>query len=221
MAKYCGRRHDARAMPRASAKAERPERFGPAYYDRFYRDPRTRVSDARAIDRLAGFVAGYLRHLDVDVRSILDVGCGLGHWRTAARTHFPRARWHGVEFSQHLCDEHGWTQGSIVDLDPERAFGQARFDLVVCQGVLQYLDDKQAARALGNLAQWCGKALYLEALTTRDWQENCDRTRTDGDVHLRSGAFYRRRLQRHFTALGGGLFARDDAGITLFELEAP
>ena len=206
---------------RSSAPATTPDRFGPEYYRRFYDDPATRVADAEGVSVLAGFVAAYLRDLDVDVRTILDVGCGHGHWRTAASSLWPRAKYHGVEFSTHLCERFGWTQGSVVDFDPKAAFGRERFDLVVCQGVLQYLDDRGAARALQNLGRWCDDALYLEALTARDWRENCDQKRTDGDVHLRTGDWYRQRLHKRFRAAGGGVFVARRAPVAFFELEAP
>ncbi len=209
-------------MPTPSPK-KRPARagdsFGADYYRRFYQDPTTRVGDLAQTRRLAAFVGAYLAHLDVPVRSILDVGCGVGHWRTAAEALWPRARYHGVEVSEHLCARHGWTRGSVADLDPGAAFGRATFDLVVCQGVLQYLDDREAAKALQNLARWTDGALYLEALTERDWRENCDRSRTDGDVYLRPGSFYRRRLRPHFQDCGGGVFTARRAGVSLFELE--
>ncbi|MBL9078166.1 MAG: methyltransferase domain-containing protein [Planctomycetes bacterium] len=215
-------------MPRAASQPNRrraPSRPGAAepfdadYYRRFYGDPQTRVSDAAAVRKLATFVASYLRYLELPVRTILDVGCGMGHWRTAAAELWPRARWFGVEYSVHLCERFGWTQGSIVDLDVRAATGRTGFDLVVCQGVLQYLDDAAAAKAIGNLGRWCTGALYLEALTAADWRVNCDRTRTDGAVHLRRGAWYRTRLQRHFRSCGGGVFASRRTGVTLFELE--
>ena len=207
--------------PRRPAPTATTERFGPEYYRRFYGDERTRVSDAPTIQKLATFVAAYLRHLDVAVHSILDMGCGVGHWRHAARAQWPRAKYHGVEYSEYLCGEHGWTRGSVLDFAPQQQLGRDRFDLVVCQGVLQYLDTSAARRAIDNLASWTGTALYLEALTTHDWEQSCDRDRTDGDVHLRTGAWYRRQLDRHFQALGGGLFVKKDADVTLFELEAP
>ena len=76
-----------------------------------------------------------------------------------------------------------------------------------------------AAAALATLGQWTDGALYLEALTRRDWEENCDRSVTDGEVHLRSGAFYRRRLGRDFQDCGGGVFCARRADVALFELE--
>jgi SAM-dependent methyltransferase len=208
-------------QPRRRAAAAADERFDRAYYDRFYRDPDTRVSDAQAVGKLAALVAAWTAHLDLPVRTILDVGCGLGHWRAAAKRRWPRAAYFGVERSRHLCDELGWTQGSIVDFDPAAAFGAPTFDLVVCQGVLQYLDDDEADAALANLARWTDGALYLEALTRTDWRERCDRDRTDGAVRLRTGAWHRRRLRPAFTAVGGGVFVARRAGCTFFELETP
>jgi len=189
-------------------------RFDADYYRRFYGARRTRVADLGATRRLAGFVVGYLRYLRLPLRSVLDLGCGLGLWRTALQGLAPSARYHGVEVSDYLCERFGWTHGSVVDHRPGRSY-----DLVVCQGVLQYLDDGDAARALDNLARLSRGALYLEALTRRDWRDNCDRSVTDGAVHLRDVAFYRDRLRRHFTAVGGGVFVRTTAGVTTFELE--
>lgn len=193
--------------------------FDADYYRRYYQDGSTRVSDRQEILRLATFVKAYLAYLQVPVRSILDVGCGVGHWQQAAKKLWPRARYFGVEYSEHLCERFGWHRGSIVSLDPAAELGRASFDLVVCQGVLQYLDDDAAAASLQNLGEWTEGALYLEALTERDWRENCDRERTDGAVHLRPATFYRRRLRRAFQDCGGGVFCSRSAGVALFELE--
>lgn len=193
--------------------------FDESYYRRFYGDAKTRVSDQREVDRLARFVKGYLDYLQVPVRSVLDVGCGVGHWQRAVGALWPKARYYGVEYSAYLCERFGWHQGSVATLDPGRELGRDAFDLVVCQGVMQYLDDATAAAALANLGRWTDGGLYLEALTKRDWDENCDRSVTDGDVYLRTGAFYRRRLGADFQDCGGGVFCARRAGVALFELE--
>ena len=211
------RRSEARdALPDAAAG---DGRFGPDYYRRYYGDRRTRVSDLAAVRRLLTFLKGYLAYLRLPVRSVLDVGCGTGQVGIVCRELWPRARYHGFEYSEHLCERYGFAHGSAADFDPQAAFGRDRFDLVVCRGVMQYLDDRAAARALHNLGRWTAGALYLEALTERDWQENCDRERTDGDVELRPGSYYRRRLARDFQTAGGGLFVARSAGVAMFELE--
>ncbi len=189
--------------------------FDAAYYRRFYEQPGTRVSDQKSVLRLAGFVVSYLRYLQLPIKHVLDLGCGMGHWRSALRQLAPKARHHGVEHSDYLCERFGWQKGSAVDHAPGRTF-----DLVVCQGVLQYLDDRSASSAIENLAALSHGALYLEALTAKDWKTNVDRSVTDGDVHLRAGSWYLRRLRRHFVPLGGGVFVKRDCGIALFELES-
>lgn len=188
-------------------------KFDRAYYDRFYRDPGTRVATRRGFLRLGRFVAAYLRYLEVDVETVLDLGCGVGHWRDAARRCWPRARYTGVEISPYLCREYGWRRGSVVDWDGDPA------DLVICHGVLQYLPARDARRALRNLARLAHGALYLEVLTREDWDQNVDQRVTDGDVYLRPAAWYRRELARRFVPCGGGLFVPADAGVVLFELE--
>jgi O-methyltransferase involved in polyketide biosynthesis len=91
--------------------------------------------------------------------------------------------------------------------------------LITCNGVLQYLDDRAAARALANLARLSSGVLYFNALTSEDWQRNADRTVTDGDVHLRSATWYRSRLQRRFFEIGGGFWLRRGIGVALWSLE--
>jgi len=63
--------------------------------------------------------------------------------------------------------------------------------------------------------------LYVSALTREDWRENCDRSRTDRAVNLRSGAWYRRRLQKSFRYLGVGVWLRKDVSAVLWDLERP
>src|SRR5690606_8085648 len=79
-------------------------------------------------------------------------------------------------------------------------------DLVICQGVLQYLRASEAQQAMRALSRLTSGALYLEVLTREDWEHNCAQDRTDGDVSLRSSAWYRRHLQPRFIAIGGGIF---------------
>jgi len=150
------------------------------------------------------------------VRRVLDAGCGLGHLRAAVRERFPRARYVGLETSAYLCRRYGWLQESVADYSPKQPF-----DLVFCHDVLQYLDDRAAARALSNLGRLSRGALYFSVLTAGDWRRNADRARTDSGVHLRPAAWYQARLLKHFRHIGGGLLVRRGFDPLMWELERP
>src|SRR5690606_8441355 len=123
---------------------------------------------------------------------------GFGYWQPVIARHFPNASYTGVEFSEYLCRTYGWTRGSVVDFAADRPF-----DLVICQGVLQYLDDEQADLAIKNLGRLTRQFLYLEVLTIQDWTRNCDQSVTDGETFKREGNWYRERLAPLFQNLGG------------------
>ena len=100
----------------------------------------------------------------------------------------PRAQYVALESSEYLCRRYGWLPGRIEDYHTS-----APFDLVICYDVLQYLSSDAAQRALANFARLCRGVLYFSALTRFDYEHNCDRARTDAQVHLRSARWYRTR----------------------------
>jgi trans-aconitate methyltransferase len=162
----------------------------------------------------ARLIAAVLAQAGIPVRRILDAGCGIGLLRKPFSEVLPKARYIGVDASDYLCARFGWTKGSVIDFAPKMPG-----DLVVCYDVLQYLDDRNAARAIANLARLSRAALYVSALTREDWRDNCDRSRTDRAVHLRSGDWYRQRLKRHFRYLGFGVWLRKDVTPLLWDME--
>jgi SAM-dependent methyltransferase len=192
----------------------REYRFDESYYRRYYTDPRTRVMTGEEYAALGDFVCSYLKYMGQPVRRVVDLGCGLGLWRSALARHFPQASYTGVETSEYLCRRYGWRRGSVIDFGARHPF-----DLVICQGVLQYLPPAEAEVALANLARLCRGALYFDALTREDWEENVDREHTDGDVYLRAGGWYRRRLAKFFINAGGGVFVSHESPAIVFELE--
>lgn len=189
--------------------------FDKAYYRRYYEDPKTRVASDDDSRRLARFLSGYLAYLQQPVRNVVDLGAGLGQMRPAIRAEFPRAKYVGVERSEYACKRYDLTQGSVVDFK-----ARGRFDLVICKGVLQYLNRSEAERALENLAELCRGCLYLEALTQEDWDHAADQSVTDGEVYLRPARFYRSRLAREFRNAGGGLFVHERSPAVLYSLES-
>jgi len=190
--------------------------FDARFYQRYYLDPETRVASRADALRLGRFVCAYVAYLGFTVKRVLDAGCGLGHLRRPVREFFPRARYVGLETSDWLCRRYGWTRGSIARYAPKQPF-----DLVFCHDVLQYLEDREAIRALRNLSRLSRGALYFSVLTQEDWRRNADQSRTDSGVHLRPADWYKARLARHFRPLGGGLMVRRGFDPLLWELERP
>jgi trans-aconitate methyltransferase len=190
--------------------------FDSAYFRKYYFDAATRVTTAADMRGRAQLIAAVLRQAGIPVRRILDAGCGIGLLREAFAAAIPRARYEGLEASDYLCTRYQWTKGSVVDFAP-----RSPSDLVVCYDVLQYLGDRDAARAIANLAKLSRAAIYVSALTREDWRANCDRTRTDRAVRLRSGDWYRRRLRRRFNYVGLGVWLRKDVDAILWDLERP
>ncbi len=190
-------------------------RFDQAYYQRFYFDPRTAVTSRAEMRARARLIGAFTAHIGLPVRRILDAGCGTGLLRAPLRRALPKAAYVGLEMSEYLCRRYGWQSGRLQDYRPETPF-----DLVICYDVLQYLEAREAAGALANFARLCRGVLYFSALTRRDWQMNCDRSRTDSEVHLRAAQWYRTRLRRHFREVGAGFWLRRGAPLTVWELES-
>ena len=191
------------------------KRFDKAYFDRFYRDPATRSATRRDAELQADFILAYLRHLRLPIRRIVDIGCGLGRLLRALGNALPQARALGVDVSSYLCGEFGWEHAGLPNYSPPNPF-----DLVICYDVLPYLAEDDAAAAIATLVEVTGKALYFGALTEEDLAF-CDRDRTDLDVHLRPGAWYRQRLGQRFEAIGGGLWLKKPLRTALWTLDRP
>ena len=198
------------------AAAVTPNPFDEAYFRRFYFDPRTRVTTAAEMRAKARMITAVLDRCELPVRSVLDAGCGVGALRAPFAKLWPTATYTGLERSEYLCARYGWIQGSVADFAPD-----CSYDLVVCYDVLQYLDDRTAARALANLTRLARFAIYLSALTHVDWRDYCDQRLTDGAVHLRPADWYRRRLARRFRFVGCGVWVRRGVETCQWELERP
>jgi SAM-dependent methyltransferase len=193
-----------------------PPAFNAAYYRRFYLTAATRAMSRAQTDTRGALIAALVKQLDIPVKRILDVGCGMGWYRRPLQKVFRDATYTGTEFSEYLCKAKGWTHGYIVDLK-----FKDKFDLVICADVIQYLSNRDAEQAIANLAKWCRGALYFHVPTKLDWQENVDPSGTDTQVHLRSAAWYQKRLSQHFVHAGCGVHIKDTVPFAQWELEEP
>jgi 2-polyprenyl-3-methyl-5-hydroxy-6-metoxy-1,4-benzoquinol methylase len=189
--------------------------FDYEYYKRYYYDPKTAVTNKREMQSRARLIAAYAEHTGLPTRRILDAGCGTGLLRPWLKRYLPRATYTGIEASEYLCQRYGWQHASIEAYKPS-----APFDVVVCYDVMQYLDSAKADRAMANFGKLCRGVLYFTALTRVDWEHNCDRTRTDSNVHLRSAQWYRSRLRTSFREAGCGFWLRRGAPFTVWDLES-
>jgi SAM-dependent methyltransferase len=189
--------------------------FDEAYYRRFYENPRTAVISHKDVERLAMFVIHYLAYLHVPVKAVLDAGCGVGMWRDVLKKYDNDIVYTGIDVSPYLCAKFGWKQGSIVNFK-----SREKYDLVICQGVLPYLDDSEVGAGIKNLSKVCRGALYLEAVTDEDRKSGVyDVKKTDGKIYLRKAQWYREYIHRYFIGCGGGLFFPKNTDVALFELE--
>lgn len=188
--------------------------FDQAYYRRFYLDPETRIYDEAHHGRIVTAVVALIEWFGGELRDVLDVGAGVGRWGKWLAQHRPGVEYVSTELDPEVCKLYGHQRRDIVTWR-----GKRKFDLVVCQGVVPYLDGKGAAAALENLAAMSRGFLFFEAITKHDLEEVCDTTKTDVRVHARTGEFYRKRLRKHFREVGAGLFYRRDGDLSFFELE--
>jgi len=199
-----------------SAK-KRPVRqeFDQRFFERYYLDDATAVVLTEEVRRLAKFVMAYLDFMGIEVETVLDAACGVGHWKRALRRINGRIEYKGIDASEFLCHEYGWQQSTIAGFRSRH-----KFDLVICQDVLQYLDGKEVRASVDNLARLCRGALYVDVPTREDFTEKTlELSNTDRDIHVRSVRWYRRILGKHFTSAGGGVFVPNRDRATLLALE--
>jgi SAM-dependent methyltransferase len=166
------------------------KRYDRAYFDRWYRDPRRRVSGATELRRTVRFVVAATEHvLGRPLRTVLDVGCGEGRWRAPLRRERPHLQYLGIDPSPYVVARFGRRRnvrvGTFADL---REVGlDDAYDLVVCHDVLHYVPLGELRRGLRALGPRVGGLAYLAVHAAED--------DVAGDLrgfHRRSAATYRR-----------------------------
>ena len=171
------------------------ERYDRAYFDRWYRDPKTRVKSSAAIRRKAALalsVAEY--YLERPVRTVLDVGCGEGNWFPALRSLRKGIRYTGIDSSRYAVERYGKARnirlGSFASLEELRLADS--YDLIVCSDTLFYLDLGELKQGLASLAPRAAGLAFLELYTAQD--------SLTGDFPkkgLQTASYYRKLLRGH------------------------
>ena len=164
-------------------------RYDRRYFDRWYRNPDTRVRDTAELRRTAALAVAVTEQLLArPIRSVLDIGCGEGRWAAALRRMRPRVQYLGLDPSGYAVQRFG-TRRNLRrgGLESLAELGGQQFDLIVCADVLHYVPDRQVAAGVTAIAERALGAAYLEVYTSRD--------RLSGDVaglRRRSPQWYRR-----------------------------
>ena len=189
--------------------------FTAAYWDSVYAEPQT-------MDGIfnASLHTDYLQALfsldGVKVRSVLDVGFGLGHLFNAVIQRFRPARAVGIEPSVHAFDvarsvirpPKGCRLKLLCMTVEEwcaRPRRPASFDLTLCTSVLQYLDDDTLARVLPVLAART-RFVYLTVPTDVEARRMlADYNFADAYARHRTRSEYRAHIDPHFTIIGNRL----------------
>lgn len=204
-------------MPRATSRS-RPKHYDRAYFDRWYRNPRTRIHVREAVERKAALAVGAAEYLlQRPLRSVLDVGCGEGAWQPIFAKLRPRARYLGVDSSEFAVRRWGRRRnlrlGTFGRLEALDLGGP--FDLIVCSDVLHYVPGSELAGGLAAMRALLGGLAWIEVFTSAD-----SITGDFRDMKRRSPAAYDRYLRRAgLVHCGLFAFVRDDfaPGLTAFE----
>ena len=194
------------------------KRYDQAYFDRWYRDPGSRLwarADVERKVRMAVAVAEYL--LDRPLRSVLDVGCGEGPWQPILKRLRPRASYLGVDDSAYVVAQFGKRRhivrgsvGGLADLGLRKMF-----DLVVCCDVLHYVKTAELRRGLAAIAGLTRGPVYLEAYTSAD-----DVAGDHGHFQRRSPAVYRKLFREAgFIPVGPHCYVHQRMAQTMVALE--
>jgi SAM-dependent methyltransferase len=194
------------------------KRYDRAYFDRWYRNGGTRIKSRAGVARKAMMVLGVAEYaLGRPVRTVLDVGCGEGAWRTVLKAARPGLQYTGVDASRYAVQRFGARRnirlGQVGRLDELELGGP--FDLVVCCDVLNYLDTPELRRGLEQVRVLMGGVAYLELFTTADEMEGDLR-----DWHYRPASYYRRLLDRlHLVRCGPHCYTGQSLAERLTTLE--
>ena len=201
-----------------SPKKDDLARYDRAYFDRWYRDPKTRVKSGASIRRKATLplsIAEY--YLERPVRTVLDVGCGEGNWLPALKARRPALSYTGVDASRYAVERFGKKRnirlGSFATL--EEIGLDDEYDLIVCSDTLFYLPLWELEQGIASMAHRAAGVAFLELYTGED--------SLIGDFPkegLQSASYYRRMLRRYgFHSVGSHCYLGPAIADRAMELE--
>jgi len=194
------------------------KKYDQSYFDRWYRDPKTRVKSSASIRRKAALAVSIAEYyLERPVRTVLDVGCGEGNWLPALRLLRSKVDYIGIDASSYAVERFGKKRnihlGSFGSLEEQGL--RDSYDLVICSDALFYLSLPELQMGLTSLAPRTGGVAFLELYTNED--------SVIGDFPsegLQSAFFYKQLLQEHgFVSVGSHCYLGPERGHYAMEME--
>lgn len=193
-------------------------RYDRAYFERWYRDPKTRVKSSASIRRKAALALSTAEYyLERSVRNILDVGCGEGNWLAPLKTLRPGISYTGVDSSSYAVGRYGRSRN--IRLGSFAALGELglsdSYDLIVCSDTLFYLTVDELKQGLEFLAPRTEGLAFLELYTDGD-----SLTGDFPNKGLRSASYYRSLLSGYgFLSVGSHCYLGPEMTGMAMEME--
>ncbi|HAI58512.1 MAG TPA: methyltransferase [Xanthomonadaceae bacterium] len=176
-----------------------------AYFDRWYRESGGSKTSKGRLDRAVALaVASAEVFLGRRIRTVLDIGCGEGHWRAPLLALRPGVAYLGLDASAYAVQRFGRTRNlhfaRFGDLSALRPCPPV--DLLVCADVLHYVPDAELKAGIPGLAGLCAGVAFIETYTAEDIAGDDVHGDFEGFI-ARPAKAYRRLFERAgFTALG-------------------
>jgi hypothetical protein len=191
--------------------------FSQAYWDKNYCEPEHMDGIGNAREH-ARYLKAYFDLEQVEIKSLIDFGYGLGHLSAALIKVFRPWRFAGLEPSS-FAYERGKkrierfkeikTHLQQMDICTwvSKQNAQARwFDLGICTSVLQYMSDQEIAQALPTMARMT-RYLYLTVPTDRELDKQINVLKFHDDLAIRrSREDYLEMLRQHYTLVSGRIW---------------
>lgn len=149
------------------------KRYDRAYFDRWYRNPNTRIRTEGELRYKVGLVVAAAELvLERRVRSVLDIGCGEARWLRELRKIRPSIRYTGLDTSSYVIERFGRSRN--IREGSFEALGELKlreFDVVICADVLHYLEDDEIGKGLEALPSLIRGVAYLDIAVREDEPE--------------------------------------------------
>tara|TARA_R110000868_G_scaffold204946_3_gene453218 strand:- start:84771 stop:85427 length:657 start_codon:yes stop_codon:yes gene_type:complete len=191
--------------------------FSKDYWDKNYSSPKDMDGIGNA-KLHAKYLASFFELEQVEIKSIVDLGFGLGFLSHAVLKKFKPWRFNGIEPSIHAYDK-----GSVrirkceetkIKLECQsldqwakaQVSGARWFDLCLCTSVWQYLSEEELIQVVPTLSRMC-RYLYLTVPTDKELDKQINHLDFYDDLAIRRPRqFYLDLLKPHFTLVSSRIW---------------